>query len=136
MAKEAGTGWTTFSLDDEGGTARAIKNDVTNFDFSTPINLQDVTGVDSSAMERLTLLSDFQCNFNGVFNDASDTGIWDVLSTAPSTVATRTLTLAVSGQTLANETLISDVNWTRAADGSLTVAATVALQDGTVPTWS
>jgi len=136
MSKESGLGWTTFSLDDEGGTARAIKNQVTSLDFSTPINMQDVTGIDSSAMERLSLLSDFQCNFDAVFEDTSDTGVWDVLSTATSTVATRTLTMAVSGQTLANETLIQSVDWSRAADGSFTVACSLALQSGTVPTWS
>ena len=45
MAKETGLGWTTLSVDDSGGTARAIINDVTNFNFSTPRGVQDVTGI-------------------------------------------------------------------------------------------
>ena len=36
---------------------RTISNDVTEFSMSTPVALQDITGVDKSAHERLALLS-------------------------------------------------------------------------------
>lgn len=135
MAKESGLGWTTLSVDDSGGTARAIKNDVTNFSFATPRGVQDVTGVDKSAMERLLLLADFSVDLNGVFNDA--TGLsHDVLKTVPSTSVNRTVTLTVSGQTLASECVFTDYALTRAADGSLTWTAPGVLADGTVPTWA
>ena len=135
MAKETGLAWTTLSVDDSGGTPQDIKNDITNFNFSTPRGVQDVTGVDKSAYERLLLLADFSITLNGVFNDATDAS-HDVLSTVPSTSVARTTTLVVSGQTLANECLYSDYNLTRAADGSLTWTAPGQLSDGTVPTWS
>lgn len=135
MAKESGLGWTTLSVDDSGGTVRAIKNDITNFDFSTPRATQDVTGVDKSAMERLLLLADFQINLTGVFNDASNMS-HDVFKTVPSTSVNRTVTLVVSGQTLANECLFTDYALTRAADGALTFSAPGQLADGTVPTWT
>ena len=135
MAKESGLGWTTLEVDDSGGTARDIKNDITNFNFSTPKGVQDVTGVDKSAMERLLLLADFSVNLNGVFNDAANQS-FDVFKTVPSGSTARTVTLVHSGQTLANETLFSDWSLTRAQDGSLTWTATGALSDGTVPTWS
>lgn len=135
MAKETGLGWTTLSVDDSGGTARAIKNDITNFNFSTPRADQDVTGVDSSAMERLLLLADFSITLNGVFNDASNMS-HDVFKTVPSTSVARTVTLVVSGQTLPNECLFSNYDLTRAADGSLTWTSTGMLSDGTVPTWA
>jgi len=135
MAKETGLGWTTLSVDDSGGSARAIVNDVTNFNFSTPRGVQDVTGVDKSAMERLLLLADFQIQLNGVFNDASNVS-HDVFKTVSSTSVARTVTLTVSGQTLPNEVLFSDYALTRGADGSLTWSTTGSLSDGTVPTWA
>lgn len=136
MAKENGLGWTTLSVDDSGGTARAIKNDVTNFTFSTPRGVQDVTGVDKSAFERLLLLADFTITLNGVFNDAASTSAHAVFSTVPSTSVNRTVTLVVSGDTLANETLFTDYALTRAQSGELTWSAPGVLGDGTVPTWS
>jgi hypothetical protein len=135
MAKESGLGWTTLSVDDSGGIARAIKNDVTNFSFSTPRGVQDVTGVDKSAMERLLLLADFSVTLNGVFNDATNQA-HDVFKTVPSTSVARTVTLVHSGQTLANECLFTDYQVTRNADGSLPWTAPGVLSDGTVPTWT
>lgn len=135
MAKESGLGWTTLSLDDAAAAAQAIKNDVTNFEFATPRGVQEVTGVDKSAYERLLLLADFSATLNGVFNDAANLS-HAVLKTVPSTSVTRTLTLAVSGQTLANEVIVTDYSLNRAEDGSLTWTAPCLLADGTVPTWS
>ena len=135
MAKESGAGWTTLSVDDAGGTPNAIKNDVTNFQFATPRAVQDVTGVDKSAMERLLLLADFSITLNGVFNDAA-TFSHATFKTVPSTSVVRTVSLAVSGQTLANECLFTDYALNRAADASLTWSAPGVLADGTVPAWS
>lgn len=135
MAKESGLGWSVLSVDDSGGSARAIKNDILNFDFSTPRAVQDVTGVDKSAIERLLLLADFSGTLNGVFNDATNMG-HDVFKTVPSTSVARTLTLTHSGQTLANEVLLTDYPVTRAQTGELTYAVPFVLADGTVPTWA
>ncbi|WP_367138845.1 MULTISPECIES: hypothetical protein [Streptomyces] len=135
MAKESGLGWTTCSVDDSAGTARAIKNDVTHLQFATPRAVQDITGIDKSAMERLLLLADFSVTLNGVFNDASNQS-HDVFKTVPSTSVTRTITLSVSGQTLANEVLFTDYPLTRSNSGELTWAVPGVLADGTVPTWA
>jgi hypothetical protein len=135
MAKESGLGWTTLSVDNSSNVAKAIKNDITNFDFSTPRGVQDVTGVDSSAMERILLLADFSINLNGVFNDATDQS-HDVFKTVPSTSVARTVTLVHSGQTLANEVLFTDYGLSRAQSGELPFSAPGVLADGTVPTWA
>lgn len=135
MAKEAGTGWTTLSVDSSAGAVKAIKNDVTNLSFSTPRGVQDVTGIDKSAMERLLLLADFSINLNGVFNDATDFS-HDVFKTVPSTSVARTTTITVSGDTLAPEVLYTDYSLTRGQDGSLTWTAPGVLADGAVPTWA
>lgn len=135
MAKESGLGWTTLSVDDAAGSPQAIKNDVTNFEFATPRGVQEVTGVDKSAFERLLLLADFSIGLNGVFNDAANMS-HAVLKTVPSTSVARTVSLTVSGQSLNNEVLFSDYSLTRGADGALTWQAPGLLADGTVPTWS
>ncbi len=135
MAKETGLGWTTLSVDDSGGSVCTIKNDITNLQFATPRGVQDVTGIDKSAFERLLLLADFSITLNGVFNDASNQS-HDVFKTVSSTSVNRTVTIVVSGDTLANETLFTDYSLTRAQDGSLTWTAPGVLANGTVPTWA
>ena len=135
MAKESGLGWTTLSVDDSAGAVKAIKNDVRSFEFATPREEQDVTGVDKSAVERLLLLADFSITLNGIFNDAVDFS-HAVFKTVPSTSVARTTTLVVSGQTLANEVLYTDYALTRGEKGELTWVAPGALADGVVPLWS
>lgn len=133
MAKITGLGWTTLSLDDAAGTPRDIRNDVTNFDFSTPYAQQETTGVDKSAKERLALLADMSGTLNGVFNPSANLS-HSVLS-GDLRVA-RTLSLTVSGKSLPNEVLVSDYALTRAAGGEFTWQAPFSLADGTTPTWS
>lgn len=135
MAKESGLGWTTLSVDDSAGTARDIRNDITNLQFATPRAVQDVTGLDKSAMERLLLLADFSITLNGIFDDGSNLA-HAVFKTVPSTSVNRTVSIAVSGNTLANECLFTDYNLTRGADGAFTWTAPGVLADGTVPTWA
>ena len=135
MAKESGLGWTTLSVDDGAAALQDIKNDVHNFEFATPRGVQDVTGVDKSAIERLLLLADFSITLNGTFNDAANKS-HAVLKTVPSTSINRTVSLAISGQTLSNECIFTDYNLTRADTGALTWQAPGVLADGAVPTWS
>lgn len=135
MAKESGLGWSVCSVDDASGTPRDIKNDITNVQFATPRGVQDVTGLDKSAYERILLLSDFSVTLNGVFNDAANMG-HDVFKTVPSTSVARTTTLTVSGQSLVNECLFTDYPLTRADSGELTYSVPGVLSDGTVPTWT
>ena len=135
MAKESGLGWTTLDVDGSDTLVNDIKNDVTNFEFATPRAVQEITGVDKSAIERLLLLADFSITLNGVFNDAADKS-HATFKDVGSTSVTRTVSLAVSGQTLANECLFTDYALTRADSGELTWSAPGVLQSGTAPTWS
>lgn len=135
MAKQSGLGWTTCSVDDAGGTARAIVNDVTNVQFATPRGVQDVTGMDKSAYERLLLLADFSITLNIVFNPATNAS-HDVFKTVPSTSVARTTTLTVASKTLAGELLYTDYPLTRADSGEFTASVPGVLADGVVPTWA
>jgi len=134
MAKEGGMGF-SVAVDDSAGVARTISNDITNLTIATPRGVQDVTGVDKSAMERLVLLADMSFTPNGVFNDAANMS-HAVFKTVPSTSVQRTTTLSISGQTLAGELLYTDYSMNRGQDGSFTWSAPGVLADGTVPTWS
>jgi hypothetical protein len=132
MAKENGLGWTTFSVDNSAGALKAIVNDITNADWAMPRAVQDVTGLDKSAIERLHLLSDFSVTMEGVFNDATDFShdVFKSLSNA------RTCTIVVSGQTLSNEILLTDYPLSRSDSGELTWKVPGVLQSGTVPAWT
>jgi hypothetical protein len=97
--------------------------------------VQDVTGIDKSAIERILLLADFSVTLNGVFNPAANMS-HDVFKTVSSTSVNRTLTLTIASKTLANEVLFTDYPLTRADSGELTFAVPGVLADGTVPTWA
>ena len=137
MAKTSGLAATVI-VDDSSGSPQTISNDITNFNFSTPRAVQDITGVDKSAHERLLLLADISWTINGVFNTASNMS-HVVFSTIPSTSVNRTTKIEpTSGSTpyLASEALFSDYAITRSATGELTWQVTGALADGTTPSWS
>ena len=137
MAKTSGLAATVI-VDDSSGSPQTISNDVTNFQFSTPRGVQDITGVDKSAHERLLLLADSSWTINMVFNSASNMG-HVVFSTVPSTSVNRTTKIEpTSGSTpfLACEVLYENYAITRSATGELTTTATGNLADGTTPSWS
>ena len=134
MAKESGLGM-TVAVDDDGGSARSIENDVTSVQIGTPNNLQDITGVDKSAIERLLLLADGAVSLSGAVNTAANQQ-HDVFKSVGVTEVIRTVTIVVSGQTLPMEMVVQSYNMIRADDGSLGWTATLALANGTVPTWA
>jgi hypothetical protein len=134
MAKESGLGM-TVAVDDSGGSARTISNDITNLDWATPRDESDITGIDKSAHERLQTLADMSVSLSGVFNDASNQS-HDVFKSVPSTSVARTTTLTISGQVLAAELFYSDYALSRSASGELTWSAPGALAGGAVPTWA
>lgn len=135
MAKQSGLGWTTASVDDAAGSLQAIINDITNLQISTPRAVQDVTGLDKSAFERILLLADASITLDGVFNPSANKS-HAVFSTVPSTSVNRTTTLVIASKTLTNELLYTDYNLTREQSGEFTWEVNGVLADGTVPTWS
>lgn len=133
MAKQTGLAWPTLSVDNSAGSAIDIRNDTTNFQFATPRGVQDSTGIDKSAYERLLLLADGTITLSLVFNAAVS---HLVFRTVPSSAVLRTTSLAIASQTLGMEMLYTDYNITRAQSGELTASVPGVLADGTVPTWA
>ena len=134
MAKEGGLGF-SCAVDDSGGVARTISNDITNLTINTPRGEQDITGIDKSARERLLLLADVTVALNGVFNVAANMS-HDVLKTIPSSSVARALSMTVAAKVMAANVFCSDYSLTRAANGAMTWSSPFALADGAVPTWA
>ena len=134
MAKESGIAM-SIAVDDSGGSARTISNDITDWSFSTPRGVQDITGLDKSAHETLQLLADFTITLNGVFDDGSNLA-HAVFSTVSSSSVARTTTITISGQSLPNEVFYTDYALSRAASGELTWSTPGVLAGGVVPTWA
>lgn len=133
MAKETGLGWTTLNIDNAAGTPQDLRNDMTNLDFSNPYNVQEVTGLDKSAVERLLLLADFTGTTNGVFNPSANR--LHAVFAGDLRVA-RTMGIVISAQILNNEVFFTEYKLQRAAGGEFTAQIPFVLQNGSVPTWS
>lgn len=137
MSKTSGLGATVL-VDDASSAAQTISNDVTNFQFSTPRAVQDITGVDKSAHERLLLLADYSATLAGTFNTGANLS-HAVLKTIPSTSVNRNVKIepiAASTPYLSCLCALTDYAITRAATGELTWSVPAVLADGTVPTWN
>lgn len=135
MPKETGLGWTTLTIQSSALAARDLRNDIHEFDFATPLAVQDTTGVDKFAMERLLLLADFSATYKGTFNDQANFS-HDVFKDVASTRVPRQIVMNVSGQLLTTTCLLTDYKFTRAASGELTWEVPAVLADGTPPTWA
>lgn len=139
MAKESGLGFTSLSVDDSTGTLQDIRNDVNNFQFATPRSVQDITGIDKFAFERLVLMSDMSMTLNGIFNDAV-TKSHAVFKSVSTYNSGREILLAHSGQNLGTvpqvQMVATDYALTRAQGGELTWAVPMVLSNGEIPTWS
>lgn len=132
--KQSGLAWTTANVTKSDGTTVVdVRNDCTNLDFATPRAVQDTTGIDKSAHERLLLLADFSLNLSLVFNPA----VSHLVFRDPSTgTVNRATSLVIGGATLNNNCLITDYPLTRGTDGSFTAKVPLVLADGAVPVWS
>jgi hypothetical protein len=133
MSKQTGIALTTLSVDDAAGSPTDIRASVTNWDLAMPRGVQDVTGQDATAMDRLLLLADSSINLAGAVDAATQ---HVVFRTVPTTSVARTVTIDAGTPTLGNEYLFTDYTWTRAADGSLVWASPGVLTGGTFNAWA
>ena len=135
MAKESGLGL-TVTVDDYLGAATAISNDVLSATFDIPSAVQDTSAVNYSAMERLLLRADMTVTFNGVFNPTGAHLIFENFRTILAGQVGRTTSIAVSGQTLADELLFGDYALALGAGGELTFSVPGDMSDGTLTGWT
>jgi len=133
MSKITGLGM-TLTVDDSGGDARDISEDVNTFTINQNRALIDVTGLDKHAFERLGGLKDAELQLAGPFDPTSNKQ-HDVFSDQdnsrefiliyPDTVATFTL-----------QAVIESYSVSRGADGALTWQVTARIADGTTGQWT
>ena len=139
MAKETGLGWTAWSVDDAGGALRDIRRATTSLQIAMPRGVQDATGLDQSAYERLLLLADLSGTMSGVFDDATN-NVHDVLKTVPSITAGREFLYTVSGNSLGvtnTPTIhVTDYQLNRQQTGEFLWSTPFVLANGIVPAWS
>jgi len=110
-----------------------------SFDIATPRGNVDITGLDKSGIERLLLLADGTATLNMQFDPTATTGQHTVFRTMSSSSVTRTVTFLINSTptaTLSMEMICTDYTLNRGQDGNLTAVASLALANGTVPTWS
>jgi hypothetical protein len=129
----------TLMVDNSSSVAKDIGDDVTAYDFSTPRDTEDVTGMNKYANERLLLLTDFTVKFSGVFdNDANMSH--DVFSTFTQSATARLVQISPTPTTttpkITANCLITDYKVTRSSKAELTWEVPAQLADGIVPTWS
>ena len=134
MAKISGIP-TAVTIDDGGGSAQVITNDVTSLSFNSPQTLEDVTGLNSAAIERLKTLSDFTGELTGWFNTANNMSHAVFKTIWSSTIASRTLVIGLPGATLTAEVLLSDYSLS-VDNGKLVWKVPFSNALGTVPTWA
>ncbi len=109
-----------------------ISNDITSFNVDTPYGVQDVTGIDKSAMERLLLRADCSGTLSGVFNTAASMSHATLKSPGE-----KTFVIVYPGPaTLTFTAVTTDYALTTGADGSLTWSVNWSLSIGTAAAWT
>ncbi len=136
-AKQTGLGW-TVAVADSAGTSRDISNDITDVQFGTPSGVQDITGIDKSAMERLLLLADGTITLKGVFNVAVNKShaVFKNYRTVPAAGYRAVILTPPGGSALTLNMLFTDYSHARSQNGDHIWTAPGVLADGSVPTWS
>ena len=113
-----------------------IANDVTNFDIDITYALDDDTGIDKSAHERLPLLGDTKVTLAGKLNNAANR-IHPALSGTQNTPKQMIITPPGGAGTVMTFTgIVGSYKLSRPASGAGNVAATVELSNGTQGAWS
>jgi len=113
-----------------------ITTDVNDYQFATPYGVQDTTGVDKSAHERLMLLQDFSVTFNGIMDPAANKS--HVVFSGDKRVVRSVVIIneTTSNSTMTANCLFTDYQLKRSNTGDLTWTAPGALADGVAPAWT
>ncbi len=109
-----------------------ISNDVLSFSFDTPYGVQEITGLDKSAVERLLLRADCTGSFAFAFNvDATRS------HATLKTPGSKTFVILFGGAATATFTaLTTNYGLAVAEDGSILGNANWALSSGTAVAWT
>lgn len=109
-----------------------ISNDVGSLSFNTPYGVQEVTGLDKSAVERLLLRADCSGTLNFFFNvDANRS------HATLKTPGSKSVVILFGGAATATfNAIFSDYSLNVGEDGAITGTAPWALDSGTAVAWT
>lgn len=108
-----------------------ISNDVTSLTVDTPYGVQDITGLDKSAIERLLLRADCTGSATGVFNTSANKS-----HATLKTPGSKATVIGFPGATLTFTAVWTNYAVSMGADGSLVWSANWALSSGTAAAWT
>lgn len=109
-----------------------ISNDVTSLTVDTPYGVQDITGLDKSAMERLLLRADCTGTATGVFNTSANKSH----ATLKTPGSKSTVIVFPGPATLTFTAVWTNYALSMGADGSLVWSCNWALSSGTAAAWT
>lgn len=113
--------------------SNVISNDVTSITLDTPYGVQEITGLDKSAVERLILRADATGTMNGVFNTAASMSHATLKTPGSKTVV---IAYASAAATATFTAIFSNYAVSLAEDGSLTWSVNFSLSSGTAVAWT
>lgn len=113
--------------------SNVISNDVTSITLDTPYGVQEITGLDKSAVERLILRADATGTMNGVFNTAASMSHATFKTPGSKTVV---IAYASAAATATFTAIFSNYAVNLDEDGSLTWSVNFALSSGTAVAWT
>ena len=109
-----------------------ISNDVGSLSVNTPYGVQDITGIDKSAMERLVLRADCSGTLTFFFNTTASRS-----HATLKTPGSKTFVIVFPGPaTLTFTAITTDYALTMGTDGSLSGTAPWSLSSGTAAAWT
>lgn len=110
-----------------------ISNDITSITVDTPYGVQDITGLDKSAIERLLLRADATGTITGVFNVASSMSHATLKTPGSKTFV---IAFASAAATATFTAVTTNYAVSMGADGSLTWSVNYQLSSGTALAWT
>lgn len=113
--------------------SNVISNDVTSITLDTPYGVQEITGLDKSAVERLVLRADATGTMNGVFNTAGSMSHATLKTPGSKTVV---IAYASAAATATFTAVFTNYAVNMAEDGSLTWSVNFQLSSGTAVAWT
>jgi hypothetical protein len=125
VAKVSGLG-TTYTI-----AGNDISNDILDFTLDTPYGVQQISGIDKSAEERLLLRADATGTINGDFNTAANKS-----HATLKTPGSKTMVIGYPGATATFTAVTTNYAVTMAADGSLVWSVNYQLSSGTAVAWT
>lgn len=113
--------------------SNVISNDITSITLDTPYGVQEITGLDKSAVERLVLRADATGTMNGVFNTAGSMSHATFKTPGSKSVV---IAFVSAAATATFNAVFTNYALSMGEDGALTWSVNYQLDSGTAVAWT